>query len=200
MSTQTASSAPKLSSTEQFVFDKPLIAPQEKVLLSMAFPDYAYGRCYKHGIIGLPDADKAIRASGKITCPNPQCVATTVLIADPTAYVQSHSIPKLSFQEIMDRLKAEGISKKDFVRHLQQPDWLGYVQIIEEQANYKTKHECESHSMLYGLPEHVLYIHAKGTKENVEGRSNKKWLYEFHEVAEDKVSATAEFMSTYRPL
>jgi hypothetical protein len=87
---------------------------------------------------------------------------------------------KLTFQEIIDRLKAEQIRFSDIVRHDdRRPEWLGPIEVQygHSKQNPRTKDEWANDSSILYLPAHELYVKASGVKDGGES-GNRKWRYE----------------------
>lgn len=189
---------------EKAVYERPLTAAETTTLeVFAAIGTYAFGRCGKHGLIAVLDAAGALRAAQEIACPNDNCRATVVFIASPLDYAKEREIPRLTFTQIVERMKAEGISVKDFVRHGNRPQWMGDVEWVTEESYDRTKRECEWHEVVFHLPHHGLFVQAHGIKDGEKG--NRKWDYKqyghFRQVApvEQPLSPSA-YTVTYEPI
>jgi len=88
----------------------------------------------------------------------------------------------LTFQEIIDRLKAEQIRFADIVRHPERrPEWLGKVEELNSEEAPRTKEELRNHQVILHLLAHSLYIRAHGTKEGPH-KGKRNWKYELTQV------------------
>lgn len=91
-------------------------------------------------------------------------------------------IVKLTFEEIVGMLQAEGIRYKSIVFGDKKPDWLGEVRTLYNEHNEQTKSEWENIKRILHLVAHDLYIEANGTKEKNPGDEKKKWRFNLEKV------------------
>jgi len=89
---------------------------------------------------------------------------------------------KMTFQEIIDRLKAEQIRFADIVRHDERrPEWLGKIKELNYEEGPRTKDELRNHQVILHLLDHDLYIRAHGTKDGP-SKGKRNWEYELTQV------------------
>jgi hypothetical protein len=91
---------------------------------------------------------------------------------------------QLSFDEIVARLAAEGITSKEFVRelferggHYPRVPRLAWLEEVDRDHYAATNQELEHETVVFHLPAHNLYLRTFGVNEPT-ARDEPQWDYE----------------------